>query len=189
MDGELAENEAAEVEQHVRGLRSSAEAASRRTRKQAANSPPTTTATTQTAIAAKPHRKLPRWVPVVAATAAAAAIVLLALLPRSAKPVPGSSSRQRCVQPPIALGTCYQPLKPGQRRHVAAHRKAPSHELGDGRSRHSDRHSRRRDVPSRRCARGSQLTREPESCRWIGASNPSATVIFEMRSKRRTLQP
>ena len=52
------------------------------TRKRVAASPPTTTATTQTALAPKPQRKLPLWVPIAAATAAAAAIVLLALLPR-----------------------------------------------------------------------------------------------------------
>ncbi len=124
MDGELGANEAAEVEQHVQACehcQKQVAAYEEASREFAAYY----NETTQTAIAANRHRKLPRWVPIVAATAAAAVIVLLALLPRSAKPV-SAPLQLAVVQAPIALEPATEPLKPVQRRHIPAHRKAPS---------------------------------------------------------------
>ncbi len=125
MDGELAANEAAAVEQHVqacepcRGRIAAYEDVSRGFAAYYA-------ATTQTALAPKAQRKLPLWVPIAAATAAAAVIVLLALLPHSAKSAPIPAPQAAVVQAPIALEPASKPLTPVQRRHVVAHRKAPS---------------------------------------------------------------
>ncbi len=123
MDGELAEHEAAEVEQHARvceHCRERVTAYEEVSRGFAAYY----TATTRTAIAAKTPRKLPRFVPVLAA-AAATVLLLLALLPRTVKPVP-APPQVAVVHPPIALEPAAKPLKPVQRRHVATHRKAPN---------------------------------------------------------------
>jgi len=67
---------------------------------------------------------LPGWVPVLAA-AAAAVIVLLALLPRTVKPIP-TPPQVAVVHAPITLEPAIKLLEPVQRRQVAAHRKAPS---------------------------------------------------------------
>jgi hypothetical protein len=77
----------------------------------------------ETAMVTKIHRKLPRWVPVVAGAAAVAAVVLvLALQPRSVKPIP-VVSRVAEARPPIAPKTATNTPNPVQRRHAAAHRK------------------------------------------------------------------
>jgi len=77
----------------------------------------------ETAMVTKIPRKLPRWVPVVAGAAAVAAVVLvLALLPRSVKPIP-VVSRVAEARPPIAPKTATNTPNPVQRRHAAAHRK------------------------------------------------------------------
>jgi Putative zinc-finger len=121
MDGELAEPEAEEIERHVaicgecRGCISACENASR-----------DFAAYYQTAArAAKPPRRLPRWVPIVAATAATAAIALLALIPRSAKQVP-APPQVTIARPPVAVEPAIKPLTPVHRAHATAHRKAPT---------------------------------------------------------------
>jgi anti-sigma factor RsiW len=124
MDGEFAEHEAAEVERHVaacaecRALVASYEEASQ-------GFAAYYDATTQAALAAKPHRKLPRWVPV-AAAAAAAVIVLLALLPRAAKPGPEVPQVATAAAPSITPEISSTPLKPAAKRHVVAHRRPPA---------------------------------------------------------------
>jgi len=117
MDGELPENEAAVIEQHVRAC---SECRDRVVRYEEVSHQ---FASYYEAAAAMRTRKLPRWVPVVGA-AAAAAVLLLALLPRSMKPVP--AVRQVAVAPPpVAVRTAATPLKPAANHHVAAHRRAP----------------------------------------------------------------
>jgi anti-sigma factor RsiW len=124
MDGELAGDEAAAVERHVntcaecRACVEEYEAASQ-------GFAAYYDTTTQKTLAAEPHRKLPRWVPVAVATAAAAVIVLLALLPRSAKQVP-PISQVAAAQPPITVQPAVKPLPPVRRAHFAAHKKAPA---------------------------------------------------------------
>ena len=87
MDGELAESEAAELEQHVqvcaacRECVSAYEAASRDFAGYYA-------ASTEPAVTPVPKRRVPLWVPVAAAVAAVAAIVGIAFVPRVAKQVP-----------------------------------------------------------------------------------------------------
>jgi anti-sigma factor RsiW len=124
MDGELAPNEAAAVEQHVRDCDhcqqqvAAYEAASREFAAYYDT-------TTQTVLASKPHQKLPIWVPIAAATAAAAAIVFLALLPRFAKPAP-VDPQVAVTHLPIAAEPATKPIPPVRRAHAASHRKAPS---------------------------------------------------------------
>ncbi|MGA9566514.1 MAG: zf-HC2 domain-containing protein [Candidatus Korobacteraceae bacterium] len=125
MDGELAEHEAAEVERHVAACaecRASVVSYEEASQGFAAYYD----SATQTAPAAKPHRKLPRWVPVAVATAAAAAIVLLALLPRAAKTGPQVPQEATAAAPSIAPEISSTPLKPAAKRHVVARRKAPA---------------------------------------------------------------
>jgi hypothetical protein len=77
----------------------------------------------KTAMVTKIHRSLPRWVPVVAGAAAVAAVVLvMALQPRSIKPIP-VVLRVAEGRPPIAPKTATNAPNPVQRRHPAAHRK------------------------------------------------------------------
>ena len=124
MDGELAENEATTVEQHVQACahcRERVAAYGHVSREFAAYY----NTTTQTALASRPHRKLPRWVPIAAATAAAAVIVLLALLPRSAKPVP-AVQQVAVTHLPVEAEPAIKPIAPIRRAHAASHRKAPS---------------------------------------------------------------
>ena len=121
MDGELAENEATVVERHVRAC---AECSARVSAYDEASCGFAAyyDAATQTAMATKTARKLPGWAPVVAAVAAAA-VLLLALLPRSVRPIPPVPQAAQ-VRPPITLETAPKPLKPAQRRHIAARRKS-----------------------------------------------------------------
>jgi anti-sigma factor RsiW len=124
MDSELAANEAAAVAQHVQACQHCQErgaAYEEVSREFAAYYE----ATTQTALASKPHRKLPRWVPLAAATAAAAVIVLLALLPRSAKQVP-VVPQVAVTHLPVAAEPAIKPITPVRRAHAASHRRAPS---------------------------------------------------------------
>ncbi len=124
MDGELAENEAAEIERHVAAC---AECRVRVVSYEEASQGFAAyyDTTTQTTLAAQPHRKLPRWAPVAAVAAVAAVIVLLALLPRTSKQVP-PNPQVATAQPPIAVQPAIQPLTPVHRAHVATHRKAPA---------------------------------------------------------------
>jgi anti-sigma factor RsiW len=124
MDGEFAGNDASVVEGHVQDCaqcREQVAAYEDVSRDFAAYCD----ATLRTATAAKPHRKLPRWVPVAVGAATAAAILLLALLPRTAKPVP-PVPQLAVATPPAVEVPAARPLKPVARRHVAAQRKAPS---------------------------------------------------------------
>ena len=127
MDGELAENEAAAVKTHVPTC---AECHERLAAYQKASLGFAAHygAVTEEATAAKVHRRLPRWVPVLAGVAAVAAVFLLAFMPRSAKPIP-VVPQVASASTPVALGPVTKPLQkvqPVQRRHVAARRKAPS---------------------------------------------------------------
>jgi anti-sigma factor RsiW len=122
MDGELAENDASIVERHVQGCAQCRErvvAYEEVSRDFAAYCDNTL----QTAMATKTTRKLARWVPVVVGAAAAAAILLIALLPRTVKPVP--SVPQVTVATPLAVEEvpAMKPLQPVAKRHV--HRKPP----------------------------------------------------------------
>ena len=125
VDCELAANEAAVVERHVRGC------AECRERVAAYEDVSRAIAAycdvvLETAMVTKIHRKLPRWVPVVAGAAAVAAVVLvLALLPRSVKPIP-VAPRVAEARTPIAAKTGTNTPNPVQRRHAAAHRKTQS---------------------------------------------------------------
>ncbi len=125
MDGELAGDEAAAVEQHVkacvecRACVAEYEAASQ-------GFAAYYDTTTQTTLAAKPRRKVPGWVPVAVATAAAAVIVLLVLLPRAAKPAPQVPHVAIATTPSIVAETPPTPLKPAAKQHAAAHRKPPA---------------------------------------------------------------
>ena len=127
MDGELAEHEAAEIEQHVQACaecRACIAAYENTSREFAAYYE----AATEIALTKAP-RKLRRWVPVVAATAAAAVIALLALLPRAATktPVKATSAPQvATTQPPVEVEPAAKPLPRVHRAHVVAHRKAPA---------------------------------------------------------------
>jgi len=125
MDCELGANEAAAVERHVQGCAECRERVATYedlSRGFAAYCD----AVLETAAVTTIHRKLPRWVHVVTGAAAVAAVVLwLALLPRSVKPVP-VVPRVAEARPPIAAETATKPLKPVQRRQVAAHRKTPT---------------------------------------------------------------
>ena len=122
MDSELEANEAAVLERHVRACaecRARVAAYEDVSREFAAYCD----VVLETATVAKIHRKLPRWVPVVAGAAAVAAVVLvLALLPRSVKPIP-VVPRVAEARPPIAPKTATNTPNPVQRRHAAAHRK------------------------------------------------------------------
>ncbi len=123
MDCELEANEAAVLERHVRACaecRARVAAYEDVSREFAAYCD----VVLETATVTKTHRKLPRWVPVVAGAAAVAAVVLvLALLPRSVKPIP-VVSRVAEARSPIAPKTATNTPNPVQRRHAAAHKKA-----------------------------------------------------------------
>ena len=128
MDGELAENESVAVEQHVQtceecqGRVATYEDVSRRFAAYCdavlAKSTEMTAATTESG------SRVPRWVPALGA-AAAAAVLLVALSPRSAKPIP-VAPRVAETHPAITVETPGTPLKQVQRRHAAAHTKTPS---------------------------------------------------------------
>src|SRR5271166_2310557 len=121
MDGELGEHEAAEVRRHVgscvecRERVSSYESVSRELGAYYL-------ASTQVSAETAGHRKLPRWVPA-AAGVAAAFLIVLALMPRSARQVP-SVPQVAAMTPPTIEVPAVNPVKPVQRTHAAAHRKA-----------------------------------------------------------------
>ncbi len=126
MDGELAENESADVERHVQGCaecRRRVDAYGEVSRGFAAYY----ARSTRTPAKSTDDRKFPRWVPVAAAAAAAAvaAMVMFALLTRSAEPVPLPPQVAAVAPATVPEITKTVPM-PAQRRHVAAHR-AVSH--------------------------------------------------------------
>lgn len=122
VDCELEANEAAVVERHVRGCAECRERVAAYEDVSRGFSA-YCDVVLETAMVTKIHRKLPRWVPVVAGAAAVAAVVLvLALLPRSVQPVP-VIPRVAEARTPIAPKTGTNTPNPVQRRHAAAHRK------------------------------------------------------------------
>lgn len=120
MDGELPENEAAVIEQHVRAC---SECRDRVVRYEEVSHRFASYYEAAAQTSMRTAGKLPRWVPVVGA-AAAAAVLVLALLPRSMKPVP-AVPQVAVAPPPVAVRTAATPLKPAANHHVAAHRRAP----------------------------------------------------------------
>jgi anti-sigma factor RsiW len=83
MDGELAENEAANVERHVR------DCSGCRNRVEAYGEVSLLVVTyCDAAAAAKPRRKLSRWVPALVGAVAVAAVLLVMFHPATVKPVP-----------------------------------------------------------------------------------------------------
>jgi anti-sigma factor RsiW len=123
MDGELPDQEAAAVERHVGGCaecRASVASYDRASRGFAAYYD----AVTQGAIEPKPRRRLPLWVPALVA-ATVAAVLLIALFPRSAKPVPVVMPVAE-IRPPVVTPAAEKPLRPVARHHVVAHKKAPA---------------------------------------------------------------
>jgi anti-sigma factor RsiW len=128
MDGELPSNEAAVVEQHVAACadcRDCVAAYEEASRGFAAYYH----AAADQATAPKASRRIPLWVPVLAATAAAV-VLLLALLPRTVRveQVPAVQQVAAATQPVVAelAPTPVKVSAPLQRRHVAAHKKAPA---------------------------------------------------------------
>ena len=124
MDRELPENEAADVERHVRecldcrGRVDAYEQVSRRF-----------VAYCDAAIGEKPRRGLPRWVPALLASAAAAAVLLLVLQPTTVKEMP-VRPRLADATPAVIVGTetetAPRPVKKVYRRRVIAPVKTPN---------------------------------------------------------------
>jgi negative regulator of sigma E activity len=112
MDGELPDNEAADVERHVRGC---SECRGRvRAYEQVSRE---LVAYCDAAMGKKTRRKLPRWVPVLASAAAVAAVLLLGLQvfqPASVKQIPVHSrvARVADASPAVFLETAPKPVKP-----------------------------------------------------------------------------
>ena len=130
MDGELARDEAAAVEQHVQACaecRERVAAYEEVSRGFAAYYD----ATLQTAEATqtKTPRKFPRWVPVVAAAAAAAAVLLLVLLPRSVKPIP-VVPLVAVTHPPVAVEPATKPLDASSPRPCSSSPESPERRIG-----------------------------------------------------------
>lgn len=121
MDGELPENEAAVIEQHVRTCADCRDRIATYAEVSHRFSSYYYGVVTQTAM--RTPRQLRRWVPV-AAAAAAASVLVLALLPRSVEQAPAAPQVAQ-APPPIAVETVAQTVKQVQRRHVPAHIRAP----------------------------------------------------------------
>src|SRR5215472_17498247 len=106
MDGELAESEAAELEQHVQACAvcrecvTFYEAASR-------DFASYYTASTQPAVTPSQMRRVPRWVPVTAAVVAVAAMLAIVFVPRAAKEAPAV---QQAVAAPAKSSAGMEPL-------------------------------------------------------------------------------
>jgi hypothetical protein len=127
MDGELAENEAADVQRHLWTCvecRERVSAYAELTREFAAYY----NAATQLATLMKIHPRLPRWIPVAVgavAAAAAAVVLMLLLLPRSVEQLP-AIPQVEVAYPPLTVKPATQPVKAVQRRQVSARRKPPA---------------------------------------------------------------
>jgi anti-sigma factor RsiW len=125
MDGELAENEAAEVERHVRACSecrecvSAYEDASRGFASYYA-------ATTREAKAPAPVRRIPLWVPAAAAIAAVAAMLAIAFMPRATKRAP-AVQQVATIPAPAAPTTIVEPTSPAVQQvakpYVVPHKK------------------------------------------------------------------
>ncbi len=134
MDGELAGDEAAAVEQHVAGCaecRVRVAAYEEVSRGVAAYCD----AVMETATAAQVGRRVPRWAPVLAGAAAVVAMLLLGLALRTVKPttlppqvatVAPVMPRLAEVVPVVAPKTAPAALKRVHRQHVATHQQTPS---------------------------------------------------------------
>jgi hypothetical protein len=119
MDRELPDNEAADVERHVRDCsecRGHVDAYEEVSH--------AFVAYCDAALGAKTRRKLPHWVPVLS-SAAAAALLLLVFQPASVKPVP-VRPRVADSSPAIVIGTAPGPVKKVHRRHRIAPMKTPN---------------------------------------------------------------
>jgi hypothetical protein len=124
MDGELAQHEADAVQQHVATCAECTKcvAAYKDASRQFAAYYDAATRTSP-----EPSRRIPLWVPVLAAAAAAAAamiVVALTLMPRTVTPVPAVPQVAVAALPPVQYETPAAPLKPAGKPHSAARRKA-----------------------------------------------------------------
>jgi hypothetical protein len=114
MDGELAESEAANMEQHVR------DCSECRNRVEAYGEVSRLVVTyCDAAAATKPQPKLPRWVPALAGAAAVAALLLFIFRPTAVQPVP-IVARAADPSPELILKA---PSAPAQVKIKVAHRR------------------------------------------------------------------
>jgi hypothetical protein len=126
MDRELPDNEAADVERHVRGCsecRGRVHAYEQVSRALAAYC--------DAAVGKKTRRKLPRWMPVLASAAAVAVVLLLGFQvfqPASVKPIPVHSrvARVADASPAVVLETAPKPVKKVHRGHGIRRQKTPN---------------------------------------------------------------
>jgi len=117
MDRELPDNEAADVERHVRDCSECREHVDVYEEVSHAF-----VAYCDAALGARIRRKLPYWVPVLS-SAAAAALLLLVFQAASVKPIP-VRPRVADSSPAIVIGTAPRPVKKAHRRHMIAPMKA-----------------------------------------------------------------
>jgi hypothetical protein len=123
MDRELSDDEAADLEQHVRGCPDclknvdAYEQASR-----------AFVAYCDAAMKKKTRRRLPHWVPLLS-SAAAAAVLLVVFQPASVKQIP-VRPQVADASPAIILETAPRAVKKGHRRHAIATMKTPNANWG-----------------------------------------------------------
>jgi len=120
MDGELADNEAADVECHVRAC---AECRGRLEACQAMSRAIVNYC--DAAAGLKEHRAIPYWVPVISGAAAVAGLLLVVLLPPSLKQIP-IRPRVAEVPPLMVLQSTPPALKKLHRRPVVVSEKTPA---------------------------------------------------------------
>src|SRR5258708_25803859 len=119
MDRELPDNEAADVERHVRDCSECREHVDVYEEVSHAF-----VAYCDAALGARIRRKLPYWLPVLS-SAAAAALLLLVFQPASVKPIP-VRPRVADSSPAAAIGTTPRPVKKVHRRHTIGTMKTPN---------------------------------------------------------------
>ncbi len=120
MDGELAQNEVAAVQQHVAACAECTKCVA--TYKDASREfAAYYDAATRTS--PEPSRRIPRWVPVLAG-AAAIILVALTLMRPTVTPVPAVPQVAVAALPSVQYETPAAPLKPAGKPHSAARRKA-----------------------------------------------------------------
>jgi len=124
MDGELTENEAADVEQHVRdcsGCRNRVEAYGEVSR--------LVVTYCDAAAATRPRRKLPRWVPALAGAVALAALLVFIFRPTVVKPMPivaRAADRAPASVPEAGSTPIKVKAKTVHRRHEGVTRRNPN---------------------------------------------------------------